>query len=127
MAFHFSAVGRLGAVVQVQTESGGAAIAQIVESVPKTPKKIGGETPAAARGRQAHKEHDYGPGFKKEDTLPSGKRPDAFNPETGEVIELKPNNARAIRRGERQVEGYRRELEDVYGRPFTGRVETYDP
>jgi len=85
-----------------------------------------GETPSTARGRQAHEEHDYGPGFEKEHRLPSGKRADAVNLETGEVVELKPNNERAIRRGEKQVEEYRKELEEKFEKLFSGRVETYD-
>lgn len=81
---------------------------------------------AAAIGRQKHKEHDYGPGFEKEVTLPSGKRVDALNWETREVVELKPNNPRAIRRGEKQVEEYRQELESITDECWTCRVETYD-
>jgi hypothetical protein len=88
--------------------------------------KCGGETAATARGRQVHKDYDYGPGFEKEFRLPSGKRADAVNRELGEVIELKPNNVAAVRRGERQVEGYRQELEELFGRPFNGTVTTYD-
>lgn len=81
---------------------------------------------AAASGRQTHKNHDYGPGFEKEVTLPSGKRADAVNWQTREVVELKPNNPNAIRRGERQVEGCRRELESATGECWTCRVETYN-
>ncbi|KSV75942.1 hypothetical protein N185_15970 [Sinorhizobium sp. GW3] len=81
---------------------------------------------AAARGRQIHREREYGPGFRKEFTLPSGRRPDAVNFETREVIELKPNNDRAIRRGGRQLELYRQELEQTRGGCWTCRLETYD-
>jgi RHS repeat-associated protein len=81
---------------------------------------------SAARGRQVHKDYDYGPGFEKEVTLPSGKRADAINWEKREVVELKPNNPNAIRRGERQVEGYRQELEATTGECWSCRVETYD-
>lgn len=73
-----------------------------------------------------HKDWDYGPGFEKEVTLPSGKRADAVNFETREVRELKPNNPDAIRRGEQQVEGYRKELEQWKGGCWTCRVETYN-
>jgi hypothetical protein len=51
--------------------------------------------------------------------------PDAVNRETRDVKELKPDNPRAVRRGERQVEGYRKELEETTGKPWTGKVETY--
>jgi hypothetical protein len=81
---------------------------------------------AAALGRLKHKEWDPGAGFKKEVRLPSGKQADAVNYQTREVVELKPNNTNAIRRGEKQVEGYRKELESVTGECWTCRVETYD-
>jgi hypothetical protein len=93
---------------------------------PRVKGTRGGETPAAAKGRQVHKDKDYGPGFEKEYELPSGKKADAVNVEKAEVIETKPNNPPAIRKGERQVEVYRKELEDVHGKPFTAKVETYD-
>lgn len=84
-----------------------------------------GETTAAKAGRQAHKEWKPGEGFEKEVTLPSGKRADAVNLETKQVKELKPDNPRAVKRGEKQVEGYRQELEKEHGGDWTGTVETY--
>ena len=81
---------------------------------------------AAKKGRKIHKDYDYGPGFEKEVTLPSEKRADAVNWETREVVELKPNNPNAVRRGEKQVERYRQELESITGESWTSRVETYD-
>ncbi len=51
---------------------------------------------------------------------------DAYNRETKEIIELKPNNPRAIRQGERQVEGYCRECDQVHGPGHRGRVKTYE-
>lgn len=92
--------------------------------------------PAAARsrpahrsayGRKVHREFDYGPGFRRELTLPSGRRADAVNLRERVVVELKPNNPAAIRRGQRQLDIYKRELEDTYpGAPFRTRLETYD-
>jgi hypothetical protein len=94
----------------------------------KPPKpRMGGETEAAKRGREAHLQWDPGPGFEKEVTLPSGKRADAVNYENREVKELKPDNPRAQKRGERQVEGYRRELEEERGGEWKGKVESYKP
>ena len=58
--------------------------------------------------------------------LPSGKRPDAINYKTRNVRELKPDNPRAIRRGQKQVEGYRQELEQD-GSTWTSNVDTYQP
>ena len=81
---------------------------------------------AAARGRQVHKDRQYPPGFKKEVQLPSKKRMDAYNKETKEIIELKPNNQRAIKKGEKQLEQYCKECNDVLGEGHTGSIETYD-
>ncbi|MFY0528248.1 hypothetical protein ACN28I_35515 [Archangium gephyra] len=89
--------------------------------------KSSGETEATKRGRQAHKDWDPGEGFRKEVRLPSGKRADAVNLDKQEVKELKPDTPRAIKRGERQVEEYRRELEGTEGGSWTGKVETYKP
>lgn len=87
----------------------------------------GGETAATAYGRAIHKTFDYGQGFRREFTLPSGRRADAVNLRMREVVELKPNNPRAIAQGRRQLEAYARELEELYPRrPFTRRLETYD-
>ncbi|HWS53291.1 MAG TPA: hypothetical protein VN228_04165, partial [Pyrinomonadaceae bacterium] len=85
----------------------------------------GGETAATKAGREAHKAYNPGPTYDTKYTLPSGKRPDAVDFENKIVRELKPNNPRAIRRGERQVEGYRQELEQVFGPGWTSYVDTY--
>ena len=69
----------------------------------------GGESEAARIGRLAHKKFDeflsglddYMPSSK---ILGSRKRPDGWK--NGNPIELKPNNPRALRRGERQLRGY---------------------
>jgi uncharacterized protein RhaS with RHS repeats len=85
-----------------------------------------GETAATRAGRAAHAAWEYGPGFRREFVLPSGKRVDAINFRTREIRELKPNNQRAIRRGQRQIDSYLDELNRVFpGRPWTGRVVTY--
>ncbi len=86
-----------------------------------------GETAAAAGGRAAHKEWDAGAGFLKEYTLPSGKRCDAYNPETCEIKELKPDNPNAKKKGERQVKKYKEEAEAETGKKHTTTVETYPP
>ncbi|MGI9104304.1 MAG: hypothetical protein ACR2IF_17825 [Terriglobales bacterium] len=60
--------------------------------------------------------------------LPSGRRADAVNRRKAIVSELKPNNARAIRRGQRQVESNRQELQklDPKKRRWKGKVDTYE-
>ena len=87
----------------------------------------GGEPPQLARGKRAHKEEPVLPGERAEVPTPSGKRMDRYNEETGHIREIKPDNPRAIRQGEKQVEGYRREMEEAAGRPHTGEVTPYDP
>jgi hypothetical protein len=47
------------------------------------------------------------------------------NWEKRDVKELKPDHPRAVRRGERQLEGYKQELEETTGEEWTGQVETY--
>lgn len=93
------------------------------------PGPRGGESTAAAFGRKMHDDWDYGEGFVKEFRgLKSGRRPDAINFKTREVIELKPNNRRAVRAGNKQVQSYVDELNAKFpdGPRFTGRVVTYD-
>jgi hypothetical protein len=90
-------------------------------------KAVDGETRWTSIGRRAHAEAVYDDGFQTEFRLPSGKRMDAYNPDTKEIVELKPANDRAIRRGQRQVQSYCDECDRVFGPGHRGRVETYDP
>ena len=90
----------------------------------------GGESDLAARGRQAHKDYPkrLGPGYEYEKTIKKGKggfRVDAIDFINRIVRELKPNNPRAIARGLKQVERYRKHLEKVTGKKWTGKVDTY--
>jgi len=51
---------------------------------------------------------------------------DALNKKTGEVNELKPNNPRAVKKGEKQVEHYRKELQKLYPKKkWRSKVDTY--
>lgn len=61
-----------------------------------------------------HKKYNPGQGYIKEYQLPSGKRVDAVSLEKGDVRELKPNNTKAIRKGEKQVLMYKNELQSLY-------------
>lgn len=89
--------------------------------------KKGGETPFTKAGRRAHQEEPLPEGFERDSRLPSGKRMDGYNADQKKVIELKPNNPKAIRRGEKQVEGYCKECDQQYGPGHAGSVQTYDP
>jgi len=111
-----NALGWVGSRLGSRAAGGGAAVVR------------GGESAAAAYGRQVHREWYYGPGFEKEFTLASGRRPDAINFGTREIVELKPNNPAAISRGQRQLEIYQRDLQQQFpGQPWATRIETYDP
>jgi hypothetical protein len=90
-------------------------------------RRSGGETPATAEGRNAHKNWDPGAGFQKEVRLPSGRRCDALNPETCEIKELKPENDRAKKRGQKQLEKYKQELDEQTGKDHKTSLETYKP
>jgi Restriction endonuclease fold toxin 9 len=89
---------------------------------------VNGETTATRLGREMHASWDYGPGFTKEFSLRGGGRVDAINFETRQIIELKPNNPRAIRLGNSQIEGYLAKLNEQFpGEPWTGSVVTCTP
>ncbi len=98
-----------------------------VRGAEKVARKTGGESAAAARGREAHKnyENTLGGGYEFNKALPSGKRPDAIDVENKIVRELKPDNPRAIKRGEKQLEGYRSEAEKNFGGQWTSKLDTY--
>jgi RHS repeat-associated protein len=92
----------------------------------------GGESFAAREGRRAHREYSAqaraeGLITGGDARLPGGRIPDAIDWQTRTVRELKPDNPPAVRAGERQVERYRRELEETTGQSWTGRVDTYRP
>ncbi|MBS0615332.1 MAG: DUF4280 domain-containing protein [Verrucomicrobia bacterium] len=58
----------------------------------------------------------------------SGKRIDCFDSKNGIVYELKPNNPRAIKAGQKQLEGYIKELkgmEEYKGMDIKGVLDTY--
>jgi hypothetical protein len=91
-------------------------------------KLKGGESPAAQRGREAHKNYENALGkdsYEFNKALPSGRRPDAVDYTTNTVRELKPDNPNAMRRGMRQLERYVKELEDLTGRVWKGILDTY--
>lgn len=55
-----------------------------------------------------------------------GRRPDAIDFQNGQVRELKPGNARAISRGEKQLERYLDELRRLYpDKNWGGKVIPY--
>jgi hypothetical protein len=97
------------------------------ESEIELPKS--GETNATKTGREAHDNYQPGAEYKvdrKDTGLENGKFPDAVDDVNDIVRELKPNNKRKIREGEKQVRGYADQLEKQTGRKFKTVVDTYD-
>lgn len=41
------------------------------------------------------------------------------------IYELKPNNPRAIRAGQKQLDTYHQEVEKIFGKGFTKQLDTY--
>lgn len=101
-------------VEQVGRERDPAASAAFLDCAADAPARIGLVEVAAAQplaatayGRAIHKAYNYGPGFEKEFTLANGRRADAVNLATREVVELKPNNPAAIAQGRASGRGLR--------------------
>ena len=89
--------------------------------------KTGGENVSTKLGREKHKEYNPGNDYIKEFRLPSGKRVDAVSFEKADVRELKPNNSKAIKRGEKQVQSYREELQTIYPEiKWEYHIDVYD-
>ncbi|MDE3046708.1 MAG: hypothetical protein KGJ02_08750, partial [Verrucomicrobiota bacterium] len=83
-------------------------------------------------GQQVHKSYKAAIAdkkiFRKEFTLPSGRRVDFIDFTNGKVYELKPNNPRAIRAGMKQLEQYIKELKEhpkLKHIEWEGVLETY--
>ena len=89
-----------------------------VKPVPKA-----AEPAQLSRGKLAHKQEPILPGEKAEVTTPSGKRMDRYNEDTGHIREIKPNNPRGVRSGEKQLQGYKQEMEGATGKPHTTELQ----
>lgn len=86
-----------------------------------------GEPPHLAAGKRAHREEPILPGEQAEVPTPSGRRMDRYDESQAHIREIKPNNPRQLRNGQKQVESYRQEMELKTGRPHTTEVTPYDP
>src|SRR5258708_6257019 len=63
----------------------------------------GGEPHQLAAGKEAHKNEEVRPGEKQEVRTPSGKRMDRYNADKAHIREIKPDNARGEKAGQKQV------------------------
>lgn len=88
---------------------------------------FGGENFYTAYGRQAHANYEFalGRGYRYNEMLPSGRRPDAVDWNRRIVRELKPDTPRGIRRGERALERYVRELREITGEVWQAALDLY--
>lgn len=86
-----------------------------------------GEPPQLAAGKRAHREEPVLPGEQAEVPTPSGRRMDRYDEAQAHIREIKPNNPRQLRSGQKQVDGYRKEMEKKTGRSHTTEVTPYDP
>jgi hypothetical protein len=99
------------------------------DSAGRFASRAGGHTADAARGIAAHKSYRnaLGGNYRFELKLPSGKRVDAVDLKNRIVRELKPDNPRSVKRGRRQLERYRQELESEFGGSWTAFLDVYTP
>ncbi len=108
----------------------GALIKTVADLLIFSQSSTSGENKFTAAGRQAHEQEQLPAGFQRDVPIPGTRlRMDGYNPETKQVLELKPNNPRQIRRGERQVEHYCAECDKSSLGPGHSSVpvQTYDP
>lgn len=104
-----------------------ADVAKKVDMPPPVVTRVkGGENAYTKAGREAHQNYNPGTNYNTKYRSPTGKRPDAVDFEGKIVRELKPNNPAAIRRGWRQVERYRQELQELFGGVWESAVDTYE-
>ena len=85
----------------------------------------GGEPPQLAAGKEAHKNEEVRPGEKAEVRTPSGKRMDRYNADKAHIREIKPDNARGEKAGQKQVQGYKEEMDKATRRSHSTEVTKY--
>ena len=98
-----AAEGALDAAKAVDTAKDAGKTVKLQSSTALNDIPTKGENNHTRLGKQMHKSYNPCEGYKREFRLPSGKRADAVNIEKGDVRELKPNNKRSIKQGEKQV------------------------
>lgn len=86
------------------------------------------EPPQLKAGKDAHQNEEVRPGEKAEVPTPSGQgRMDRYDAEKGHIREIKPDNPRGVRAGEKQLERYKTEMEEATGKPHTTELTKYPP
>lgn len=91
-------------------------------------RQAGGEPPQLAAGKEAHSNEEIRPGEKAEVPTPSGTgRMDRYNSDTAHIREIKPDNPRGEKSGNKQLGRYKDEMEKATGRPHTTELTKYKP
>jgi RHS repeat-associated protein len=85
-----------------------------------------GEPPQLKAGKEAHNNEEVRPGEKPEVRTPSGKRMDRYNADKAHIREIKPKNARGQKAGEKQLKGYKKEMDQATGKDHTTELTQYD-
>jgi len=86
----------------------------------------GGEPPQLKAGKEAHKNEEVRPGEKAEVRTPSGKRMDRYNADKAHIREIKRNNARGRKAGEKKLSEYKKEMDKATGKDHTTELTLYD-
>ncbi len=86
----------------------------------------GGEPPQLKAGKEAHKNEEVRPGEKAEVRTPSGKRMDRYNADKAHIREIKRNNARGRKAGEKKLKEYKKEMDKATGKDHTTELTVYD-
>ncbi len=84
------------------------------------------EPPQLKAGKDAHKNEEVRPGEQPEVRTPSGKgRMDRYDADKAHIREIKPDNARGESSGLRQLDRYKKEMENATKRPHTTELTKY--
>jgi Restriction endonuclease fold toxin 9 len=115
--------------VGVLAELHGAATGSIAATHLMAERKEGqsSEPPQLSEGKKAHNEEPVRSGEKKEVTTPSGSgRMDRYDASKGHIREIKPNNARGKKSGNKQLDRYKKEMDKSTGKDHTTELTLYD-
>ena len=110
----------------LNTPSHGDAVAERqAEIFPKTTIPTTGEPRQLAEGKEAHRNEEVRPGEKPEVRTPSGKRMDRYNEGKAHIREIKPDNARGEKAGQKQLQNYKNEMDKAKRRSHTTELTKY--
>jgi RHS repeat-associated protein len=115
----------IAAATSTPAEGEGTAAEGELASAPKAGRSA--EPPQLRTGKEAHAAEPIRPGEKAEVRTPSGKRMDRYNAGKAHIREIKPDNPRGHTRGQKQLAGYKKEMDQATGKDHTTELTTYKP